>query len=191
MNTDSRLNTPLEASESILWCGQPHQGIISREGDSINIGSTLVLVMLGLPLVITAVINMNSSLSSISAVFVLALTLFYFLYGNKTHDRLIRKNTVYALTNKRAIIERSGAIQSIEFTPETKIQVTRYYGASYGTIRFWTGKESKYTKFLLDINSDTARESARHFSNDTVFDSIDDIDVVCDILRKDLSIADV
>ncbi len=33
MNTDSRLNTPLEAFESVLWCGQPHQGKMSREGD--------------------------------------------------------------------------------------------------------------------------------------------------------------
>ncbi|MGF1707254.1 hypothetical protein [Enterovibrio baiacu] len=190
----SKVNTPLEESERVLWCGQPHQGRIHREGDSTSIGSNITLLVILLPIVLIGSISIADTPSSALPIFLLAMVVFYFLYGKQIHDQYIRKNTVYVVTNKRAIIERKnlgGSSLSIKFTPETKIQVTRFIGQPFGTVRFWTGKESKYTKHLQDVSSDLARQSGRHFNNDTVFDCIDGMEEVYNILRQQLKLPEI
>ena len=102
-DTANKFQSELNPSERILWSGQPYPGVVIRAADWFIIPFTLIWGGLAL-FFAYSMITQHALFGAILISFFFALVGLYVIFGRFFVDVLQRRNTYYALTNKRAII---------------------------------------------------------------------------------------
>ncbi len=93
----------LMESETILWTGRPPRGLIFRKSDPLYLLFTLVFCGGGLvSLFITH--NRDQLGSALGFIILLGVLGLYLSFGRFIYDMLVRRKTVYGLTNHRILI---------------------------------------------------------------------------------------
>ena len=177
----------LDPDEFILWRGQPTVGLLLRKSDLLLLPFGLVWAIGAIPIgifMVMASIGSKGNLgnttdasifitvfgSALGSFFILAGL--YFLPGRFLFDSLSRAGTIYALTNRRALILRGlfrNSLKSMPITPQLEIGVS---GRRRGAIEFGP-----------DHNKRDKSESWKGSSHPFVFEGIGDVKQVYDIVR--------
>lgn len=113
MNPEAVIGRELEAGETLLWAGRPRQGVVLRPSDGFLIpfsllwGGFAIFWELGaLGMFFAGDSNAPDPIRFVFPIFGLPFVFvgLYFIAGRFFLDARIRANTVYGLTDRRAII---------------------------------------------------------------------------------------
>ncbi|NDV69572.1 hypothetical protein [Dysgonomonas sp. 25] len=153
---ESELSSYLDKDEKLLWIGQPKQGFILKSTD------LFLFPFLAIWVVVIIFFALSPHFMAVFELFTkiwlcLAVTMVIsFLVARFWGDSYKRKKTVYALTDKRAIVKAgifSQEISSYDLTSLTSISYTEK-GNGSGTVTFgeppatlWTMRGSNKTLF--------------------------------------------
>ena len=140
--SDQRLQNELSPNEKLLWEGQPQQGLVFRAVDVFLIPFSLVWT--SGPVSIMISILFKDGVSDLSGAVLLFMTIpilfffvgLYMLIGRFIHDRYRRKNTVYGLTDKRAILIDRRSIRFVDLAGAGAELNFKLYPKDRGTIEF-------------------------------------------------------
>jgi uncharacterized membrane protein len=102
-DTSNRFQGELNPGEQILWSGQPHQGVILRAADLFFIPFSLLWGGFALFFAYMTIAE-NAPLGVVFIGTIFGVVGLYLMVGRFFVDMLQRRNTYYALTDKRAII---------------------------------------------------------------------------------------
>src|SRR5512145_836900 len=102
-DTAKKFQSELNPDERILWSGKPYQGITIRAADWFIIPFTLIWGGLAL-FFAYSMITQHAPLGVILLSFLFSLVGLYVIIGRFFVDVLQRRNTYYAITDKRAVI---------------------------------------------------------------------------------------
>jgi hypothetical protein len=149
----SVLQPSLSPNETLLWCGQPRQGIFLRASDAFLIPFSLLwggFAIVWEVMAITMLFSSASSASSAPLGFRLIFPLFgisfvlvglYFMFGRFWFDRILRERTYYGVTNERILIKSgvfSATLKSLNLRSLADISLSEKADGS-GSITFGGG----------------------------------------------------
>lgn len=152
-NLEQQLADELNRGERLLWQGVPKQGLMLRVGDIFLIPFSALwfggaLFWEGSVLLAWAFGNssMDAEVTGIVSLFALfgipfVLVGFYIFAGRFWHDKWRRSNTLYGLTDDRAILISRSGTKSVPLTANTEINV-KHHKNGRSTISF--GREASF-----------------------------------------------
>ncbi len=168
----------LDDDETVLWKGQPRQGLRLRPADWVMVPFSAVWVLLVLAWAIVSFSNFDRSGPTIVmwSVGILAsmflLIGLYLLIGRFWTDWAVRRATLYVLTDRRAVIiagvfQFAREARSVALSPQLEVHITEYPDRS-GSIFFGESP-------LLSNAVATADALSPAFPRPFIFDHIDDV----------------
>jgi hypothetical protein len=121
-NDSSAIIPHLGQGEDLLWSGKPRQGLLFRKSDALFIPIGLFFIAFAVFWTVTTleIVSASSTQAHLPFFVTLIFPLFGFVFicfglymtvGRFMHDAWARRNTVYGITNRRALI-RSGIFRS-------------------------------------------------------------------------------
>lgn len=139
----SELSGSLDAGEKALWSGSPPTGMLFRRSDWFYTPFSFLWLAFALFWLASAAGIVSNSGKSVPPFFLIFGSVFvcvglYMAIGRFFWDAYVRSQTLYALTNKRAIIlvrRPFRQLRSVELTAATKIE-TEESGDGRGSIFF-------------------------------------------------------
>jgi len=149
----SVLQPSLSPNETLLWCGQPRQGIFLRASDAFLIPFSLLWAGFAIVWEVMAISMLFGSFSSaasaplgIRLIFPLfgipfVLVGLYFMFGRFWFDRLLRERTYYGVTNERILIKTgvfSSTLKSLNLRSLADISLSEK-SDGFGSISFGGG----------------------------------------------------
>ena len=132
--------------ERVLWTGRPKQGLALHPSDLFMIPFSLLWLAIVL-FMMAGTWNVEGAASFDAVLIVFVVIGLYFALGRFVHDAIIRRSIVYAVTDHRVLVLRSG-----RFPKFTSLDIKRLptlelseHGDGTGSIRF----EPAATPFLF------------------------------------------
>lgn len=152
-----QLDIELSSKEKLIWSGQPGQGLRLRAQDAFLIPFSLIWLIAPVSILLAGEENVQNHTPfpfSIISLFFLAVGA-YLLFGRFIQDAWRRKQTIYGLTDKRAIIISRSGTKSVPLNPSLELNFKQHsddfgsiqFGAApsllasanSGSLNFWTG----------------------------------------------------